>query len=136
MKRVVRAEPQLVAAARGFVADFGELRLANAIAEAQRTSDTGTLASALWHAAEAVRGQAEVVTRAAQKQADNLMMAKELDVAADRIEQVAKQRYAAMTRRAKMMKRHLREDLHALVEDASESPSEKFMSVPSALPSA
>ncbi len=120
MKRVVHAEPPLLVAAREFFADFGEIQMAEAIVNAQRTGDVGALARALVRAADVVREQVKAVAAAAAAQADNLGVAKDLDAAADKIEQVAKQRYAAMTRRATMMKRHLRGDLDALVEDAAE----------------
>lgn len=120
MKRMVRSEPPLVAAARDFALEFGDLRLVAAISDAQRTGDTAALADVLRLSAEAVGSRAKAVARAAEAQSEALATAAELEAAADRIERVARQRYAAITRRAAMLKRHLRDDLHALIEDAAE----------------
>ncbi len=118
--RLVRPEKPIVIAARDFALDFGEAQLLVAIEDIQRSEDQSRLVAALRPALDAVRERIEAVTRAADAQAEALTVAQELDEAADRIDSVARQRYAAITRRAALLKRHLREDLNALAVDAAE----------------
>ena len=67
-----------------------------------------------------LRNSIENVRLATNAHQDALVTAKELEDFSEKAKKVANQRYAAMTRRAKLLVRHLREDLHALVEDAVE----------------
>ena len=119
-RKLVRSEPPLVGAARDFAADFGEQQLVAAVSEAQRSGDQSGLMRALPVALEAVRQRSNAVVRAAEAQTEALSVAQDLDGAADRIERVARQRDAAILRRAALLKRHIREDLNALAEDAAE----------------
>jgi HPt (histidine-containing phosphotransfer) domain-containing protein len=119
-RKLVRAEPPLLVAARDFAMEFGETELFAAVAQARRADDPSALIRALRLALEAVRGRVGAVARAAEGQAEALSVAQELDAAADQIERVARQRYAAITRRAVLLKRHLREEIDTLVADAAE----------------
>jgi hypothetical protein len=114
--RYVRSETPLLTEAREFSSDFNETQLLSAI----RAGDEKALVHSLGLAVDTVRKRIAAVTRAADAQAEALSIAKELDDVADQIERVARQRYASITRRASMLKRHLREDLNALAEDAAE----------------
>lgn len=118
--KLMRPEKPIVVAARDFAQDFGEAQLLTAVDEIQRGDDPSRLVVALRVALDTVRGRVDAVTRAADAQTEALTVAQELDEAADRIDTVARQRYAAITRRAAMLKRHLREDLNALAADAAD----------------
>lgn len=119
-RKLVRSEPPLYGAARDFAVEFGESQLIAAVTEAQRTGDQTALTRALPAALDAVRERSNAVVRAAEAQAGALAVAQDLDDAANRIERVARQRDAAIMRRATLLKRHIREDLNALAEDAAE----------------
>ncbi|HJU18709.1 MAG TPA: hypothetical protein VJ770_19835 [Stellaceae bacterium] len=119
-RKLMRPEPALVAAARDFAAEFGEAELSAAVATARQTGDQSALVQALLLALDTVRGRANAIARTAEGQAEALSVAQELDTAADQIERVARQRYASITRRAALLKRHLREEVNALAEDAAE----------------
>ncbi|HUC70147.1 MAG TPA: hypothetical protein VMS01_03040 [Stellaceae bacterium] len=106
--------------ARKFGADFDEAWLFEAVTTAQQNGDQSALVHPIKLAVNEVRKRVAAIVRSAEAQAEALSVAQELDDAADRIERVARQRYAAISRRAKMLKRHIREDLNALVEDAAE----------------
>ncbi len=106
--------------ARKFAADFGEPWLLEAVTAEQQNGDRSALGHAVELAVNEVRKQLAAVSRAAEAQAEALSVAQELDDAANQIERVARQRYAAIRRRATMLKRHIREDLDALAEDAAE----------------
>ena len=118
--RLVRSERRLVVEARGFAMDFEQPQLLVEAAKAQQSGDMIPLGLSLGPAIDAVRERVTSVWRAAEAQAEMLSVAQELDAAADQIERVARQRYAAITRRATMLKRHIREDLNVLAEDAAE----------------
>jgi hypothetical protein len=119
--RLVRPEPPLMAAARDFVLDFDEAQAFSvAVVEAQQAGNRLALISALQIILARVREGIEKVSRAAEIQANSLSVAQELEAAADQIEKAARQRYASISRQATMMKRHIREDLNAIVEDAAE----------------
>ncbi|MEJ0015477.1 MAG: hypothetical protein WDN25_02740 [Acetobacteraceae bacterium] len=119
-RNLMRPEPPIYGAARDFALEFGETQLVAAVTEARRSGDQTALLQALPAALEAVRARAIAVVSAAEAQAQALSVAQDLDQAADRIESVARQRNAAIARRATMLKRHIREDLNALAEDAAE----------------
>ncbi len=118
--RLVRSEPRLVAEAREFAMNFEEAQLLKEIATAQQAGDILGLGPSLGAAIDRAHEGIANVSRAAEAYADALSVAHELDDAADQIERVARQRYAAITRRATMLKRHIREDLNLLAEDAAE----------------
>ena len=119
-KRFMRSDPPEVVAGRAFACEFGEPRLFEAVQQAERSGNLAQLPIAMRGALAAVHQQIDAIVKAADAQADALKVAAELEEAAAQIELVAQQRYAAISRRAKMLKRHLAEDLHALVEDAAE----------------
>ena len=119
-KAIVHSEAPLVAAARGFAIDFGDAELLDSVANARQTGDQSILQRVLIAALDAVRAQISALTRASQAQEETNSLAQELAIAAHEIERVARQRDAAITRRASMLKRHIRDDLNALVEDAAE----------------
>jgi hypothetical protein len=118
--RLVRHEAPLIAASRDFATTFGEPGLLTAVEDAERVGDNRLLNDALRSTLENVRERVGAIIQAAETQSEALQIAQELERAAEEIERVARQRYAAITRRAKMLKRHLREDLHALAENAAE----------------
>jgi hypothetical protein len=117
---LVHPETRLIAEAREFATDFGEAELFAASVTAWQTGDQSIIIRALGLAVDSVRKRCAAASRAAEAQAEALSIARELDDAADQMEQVARQRYAALTRRATVLKRHIREDLNALAEDAAE----------------
>jgi len=118
--RFGHSETPLLVQARKFAADFEEAWLFEAVTTAQQNGDRSALVHPIELAMNEVRKRVAAVVRAAEAQAAALSVAQELDDAADRIERVARQRYAVVSRRAVMLKRHIREDLNALVEDAAE----------------
>jgi hypothetical protein len=118
--KLVRPDKPIVVAARDFALDFGESQLLAAVDEIQRGEEPSRLIVALRVALDAVQARVEALTRAADAQTEALAVAQELDEAANRIDGVARQRFAAITRRAALLKRHLREDLNALATDAAE----------------
>ncbi len=118
--RLVRSETRLLAEAREFAADFDEPELFAVVMTARQTGDQSVMVSALGLAVDAIRKRIAAISRAVEVHAEALSVARELDQAADQIERVARQRYAAITRRATMLRRHIREDLNALAEDAAE----------------
>jgi len=119
-KRLVRPEAPILANARDFAIEFSEVQLLDAVMEAQRTGDHSILIRAIRLAVDTVRERADAVSRTAQDYSEPLSVAQDLEKAADQIERIAQARYAAITRRARMLKRHIREDLNALAEDAAE----------------
>lgn len=119
-KRLMRSESPEIVAGRSFACEFGEPRLLEAVQQAERSGNLALLPAAMRGALAAVQQHMDAIVKAADAQADALQVAAELEAAATQIELVAQQRYATISRRAKMLKRHLAEDLHALVEDAAE----------------
>lgn len=118
--RLVHSEKPFIAEAREFAADFGESELLSAAIMARETGDQSTMFVAVGPAVDSVFKHCAAVSHAAEAQAEALSIARELDDAADQMERIAHQRYAALARRATMLKRHIREDLNALAEDAAE----------------
>lgn len=118
--RLVRSEPPIINAAREFATELGERQLLATVAEAQKTGETGTLVSMLTRTVDEVRKRVEALIDAAEANKNAIVMSHELDVVADKLQRIAQQRYATITRRAVMLKRHLKEDLEALAEDAAE----------------
>jgi hypothetical protein len=103
--RIFSSEAPVLVAARQFAVEFGEGQLLAVVYKAHRAGDQSTLISALQQALAAVRERVIAVARAAEAEADARSIAEELDKAADRIEHDARQRDAAIGRRATMLKR-------------------------------
>ncbi|MGE0224945.1 MAG: hypothetical protein AB7F35_09645 [Acetobacteraceae bacterium] len=118
--RLVRSEDPLLAEARGFAVDFAQPSVLAAVRTAQKTGDVQPVLQALPAVIESVSTEIANLARVAASQVDAEREAAELEKAAETMKRVADQRFAAITRRAKMLKRHLQEDLDALVEDAVE----------------
>ena len=114
--RLVRSEPQLFTEAREFAADFNDSQLLAAIHD----GDNQALFHALGRTIAAMEERLAAMTRSAEAAEAASAIAQQLDNAAAQVEQVARQRFASITRRTAMLKRHLREDLNALAEDAAE----------------
>lgn len=114
--RFVRHEDKLFTEAREFAVDFNEAQLLTAL----HSGEEKAVYHSLGLAVDAVRKRIAAIAREVEAGAGALSIAKQLDDAADQMEKVARQRYASITRRTSMLKRHLREDLNALVEDALE----------------
>jgi hypothetical protein len=117
---VFRSEPPIVAEARRLALDFGGVDLLQAVGDARKTGDVSRLVPLLSAAVERIRHQMAIVRQTAEAQRALEATAQELTAAADQLEKVARQRHAAILRRAVMLKRHLRDDLVALAEDAAE----------------
>ncbi|MGE0418389.1 MAG: hypothetical protein AB7O80_16430 [Acetobacteraceae bacterium] len=119
-RRLVRSEDPLLVEARGFAVDFVQPAILAAVRTAQKTGDVQPVLQALPVALEAVTHEIGTLTRITASLVEAEREAAELDKAAETMKRVADQRFAAITRRAKMLKRHLQEDLDALVEDGVE----------------
>ena len=118
--RLVRAEDPILSDARAFATDFAEPTMLTALKEAERQGDTAPILRALPAVLETVGREIAQLANAAAMQIDAEREAVALDAAAETMKRVAEQRNAAITRRGKMLKRHLQEDLEALIEDGVE----------------
>jgi hypothetical protein len=116
----VRSEDRVLVAVREFAMDFGESRLLALADQAYQTGDKRNLFSALGLTIDAIRERLAAIDHAVEAHEKACSLAEELSKTADKIERVGRQRYASIARRAAMLKRHIREDLDALAEDAAE----------------
>ncbi|MDQ1300372.1 MAG: hypothetical protein QG637_289, partial [Chloroflexota bacterium] len=117
-RRLVRTENPLLAEARGFAVDFGQPAILAAVKTAQRTGDIQPVLEALPASLDAVTREIASLTRITTGQVEAEKVANQLDTAAEQMKRVADQRFAAIMRRAAMLKRHLKDDLEEMVEDA------------------
>ena len=106
-------------AAREFARDFNDTNLMRLLDASIKNSEKLDFTEILEQKAKAVHQHIETLILAADEERKNLIIAQELEEVAQRMEKVAQQRYAAIMRRAKMLKRHLRTELHALTEEAA-----------------
>ncbi len=118
--RLVRSEDPLLAEARGFAVDFAQPTILAAVRTAQKTGDVQPVLQALPAVLDTVSREIANLARVSANQVEAEREAAQLEAAAETMKRVADQRYAAISRRAKMLKRHLQEDLDALVEDGVE----------------
>jgi len=106
-------------AAREFARDFNDTGLTTLLEASIKNGEKLDLAEILQQKAKQVNQHIETLILAADEERKNLVIAQELEEVAKRMENVAQQRYAAIMRRAKMLKRHLETELYALIEDAA-----------------
>ena len=113
-------ETPIMRAARAFADDFGEVELLHASKNPQIKHDQAILIRAIQDAVLRVTEAAKAAVASSDAQTRGLDAVADLEAAASEIERLARQRFASITRRAKMLKRHCKEDLIALSEDAVE----------------
>ncbi|MCA3416002.1 MAG: hypothetical protein INF84_15510 [Roseomonas sp.] len=106
-------------AAREFARDFNDINLMSLLDASIKSGEKLDFIRILQQKSQQVNQHIETLILAADEERKNLIIAQELEEVAQRMENVAQQRYAAIMRRAKMLKRHLGKELHALTEDAA-----------------
>ncbi len=115
----VRSQDNIVPLAKEFALELDEAALMKFLQETKGVT-VEQVRSVLLVAVDSVRTKLADIARAEEKYREAVSAATELDKVSDQIERVASQRYAAIVRRAKLLKRHLRDELIELVENASE----------------
>jgi hypothetical protein len=104
---------------RDFARDFNDKKLIALLDTSTKSGEKLNLIEVMEARAHEVTEQIKDLIHAADDERKNLVIAQELEAIAQQMENVAQQRYAAIMRRTKMLKRHLRDELQALTDDAS-----------------